>query len=70
MFLTFLCLIHKNYQDAILSSNVIGIVTEWDEFINYNWEEIAKNNDVTVIDGRNILGERLNQVKNIKYFKL
>ncbi len=62
--------IHKNYQDAILSSNVIGIVTEWDEFINYNWEEIAKNNDVTVIDGRNILGERLNQVKNIKYFKL
>ncbi len=62
--------IHKNHKDALLSSNLIGIVTEWDEFINYNWEEIAKKNVLTVIDGRNILSERLDQVKNIKYFKL
>ena len=35
--------IYKTYNEAINNSKVIGIVTEWDEFIEYNWEEIYKN---------------------------
>ena len=62
--------IYKTHNEAINNSKVIGIVTEWDEFIEYNWEEISQKSNISVVDGRNILGQRLNNINNIKYFKL
>ena len=62
--------IYKTHNEAINNSKVIGIVTEWDEFIEYNWEEISQKSNICVVDGRNILGQRLNNINNIKYFKL
>ena len=62
--------IYKTHNEAINNSKVIGIVTEWDEFIEYNWEEISKRSNISIVDGRNILGQRLNKINNIKYFKL
>ena len=44
---------YDNYEDAIYNSQVIGILTEWNEFKSYPWEIITKN--ILVIDGRNIL---------------
>jgi len=62
--------IYKTHNEAINNSKVIGLVTEWDEFIEYDWEEISQKSNISIVDGRNILGQRLNNINNIKYFKL
>ena len=43
--------------------NIIAIMTEWDEFKNYDWEKIYKKTKkpAYIFDGRNILG-----IENIK----
>ncbi len=47
--------------------NVIGIMTEWDEFKSYNWNEIFDKikKPAYVFDGRNILEK--NEMKNIGF---
>ena len=50
-------IVHDNYSNAIEKSFAIAILTEWDEFINYNWKEILTKliKPVRIFDGRNIL---------------
>ena len=45
--------------------NIIAIMTEWDEFIDYDWEKIYKKikKPAYIFDGRNILG-----IEKIKIF--
>ncbi len=51
----------------ISSYNVIAIMTEWDEFKSYNWDEIFDKikKPAYVFDGRNILEK--NEMKNIGF---
>ena len=47
----------KNHMQSIEKTNVIAILTEWDEFKNYDWEKIYNkmSKPAYVFDGRNIL---------------
>jgi len=47
--------------------NIIAIMTEWDEFKDYNWEKIYKkiNNPSYIFDGRNIL--EIEKIKKIGF---
>jgi len=57
--------IHKGPQSAIADSHALVILTEWDEFKNYNYEELHKQmrQPAFIFDGRNILDhERLSEI--------
>ena len=43
--------------NACKNSHAIAILTEWDEFINYDWQRIydIMNKPAFIFDGRNIL---------------
>ena len=49
--------VHKDYNEALNNSHAIAILTEWDEFITYDWNSIYQNmyKPAFVFDGRNIL---------------
>jgi UDPglucose 6-dehydrogenase len=49
-----------NVKEALLKADAIAIITEWDEFKNYDWEDIKENisNNAIVFDGRNILSKK------------
>ena len=49
--------VHKDYNEALNNSHAIAILTEWDEFITYDWNTIYQNmyKPAFVFDGRNIL---------------
>tara|TARA_B100001175_G_C19511194_1_gene643998 strand:- start:2472 stop:3857 length:1386 start_codon:yes stop_codon:yes gene_type:complete len=49
--------VYDFHLDAIKDSDVIAILTEWEEFINYEWSRFEKiaNKNYKIIDGRNIL---------------
>jgi UDPglucose 6-dehydrogenase len=55
--------VHEDYQKAINKSYAVCILTEWDEFISYDWDKLTNQmiKPVKVFDGRNILnfGEKL-----------
>ena len=53
--------VHKDYNEALSNSHAIAILTEWDEFITYDWNLIYQNmyKPAFVFDGRNILDESL-----------
>ena len=61
--------IFSSANEAIKGSEVISILTEWDEFKDYDWNLIAKNKKLTIVDGRNIL-TKLKLNDNIDYIKL
>ena len=46
--------------DACENSHAIAIITEWDEFVSYEWEENLSNTikPAKVFDGRNILDRK------------
>ncbi len=51
--------------EACNNSHGIAIVTEWDEFKNYNWKKIFEKSikPASIFDGRNILNkEKLNKI--------
>tara|TARA_Y100000739_G_scaffold229261_1_gene243385 strand:- start:717 stop:2111 length:1395 start_codon:yes stop_codon:yes gene_type:complete len=52
--------IQKNPYEACKDSHAIAILTEWDEFINYDWSKIFKNMNkpAFIFDGRNILDKK------------
>lgn len=58
--------------DATKDAYAIAIITEWDEFINLNWETIYQNmiQPASIFDGRNILDKE--QIQNIgfKYYAI
>ena len=47
--------------DELINYNIIAIMTEWDEFINYDWKNIYNkmSKPAYIFDGRNILNDRL-----------
>jgi len=49
--------VHKDYNEALNNSHAIAVLTEWDEFITYDWNIIYQNmyKPAFVFDGRNIL---------------
>ena len=60
-----------NYVDEpflnISDLNIIVILTEWDEFISYDWESVFKNmkKPAYIFDGRNILN--IDKIKKIGF---
>lgn len=48
---------HSDPYSALHSAHAVAILTEWDEFKSYNWEQIYNNmlKPAFVFDGRNIL---------------
>ena len=48
---------HKEYLSAVEGSNAVAILTEWDEFKTYDWDNLKKKmiKPVRIFDGRNIL---------------
>ena len=62
--------IFSSANEAIKGSEVIAILTEWNEFKNYDWNLIAKNKKLTIVDGRNILTKLKLNDNNINYIKL
>ena len=51
----------SSHIDACKESSAIAIITEWDEFKDYNWEQIYNMvlKPAKVFDGRNILNKKL-----------
>jgi len=49
--------VYENYVDCIDQTNIIAILTEWDEFRNYEWKKIydIMQKPAYIFDGRNIL---------------
>ena len=49
--------VHRKVNDALNNSHAIAVLTEWDEFKNYNWKNIYDNmyKPAFLFDGRNIL---------------
>ena len=46
----------KKIEDAIFDTSGILILTEWDEFKDYNWNHLTNQLDIPfILDGRNCL---------------
>lgn len=57
--------VYQSPMEALDQAHAIAILTEWDEFKTYDWEEIYKNmyQPAFVFDGRNILDvEKLKEI--------
>ena len=52
-------MVHRNPYKACKNSHAIAILTEWDEFIDYDWKKIYKSmvKPAYIFDGRNILNK-------------
>ncbi|MDA8547681.1 nucleotide sugar dehydrogenase [Flavobacteriaceae bacterium] len=60
--------VKDNYVDAIKDSSLVAILTEWDEFKDYDWKKLVKKmiKPSIVYDGRNILPPQDESVNHIK----
>ena len=60
----------ENPYDACKDSHAIAIVTEWDEFIDYDWNLIFEKSikPANIFDGRNILEKNKVQSIGFNYF--
>ena len=49
-----------NPYEAVVDSHAIAILTEWDEFADYDWKKIynSMKKPAFVFDGRNILDKK------------
>jgi UDPglucose 6-dehydrogenase len=55
----------ENPYEACQNAHAIAILTEWDEFKNYNWQNIYDNmqKPAFIFDGRNVLdGKKLSEI--------
>ena len=52
--------VYNNPLDCIDKTNIIAILTEWDEFKDYNWKKIfdKMSKPAYIYDGRNILEKK------------
>jgi UDPglucose 6-dehydrogenase len=59
------CVVHIDHKIALDSSFAAAILTEWDEFISYDWNAITEKmmQPAKVFDGRNILPKESNHIK-------
>ena len=53
---------HDNLNSSIRDSNAVAILTEWDEFENYDWSNLllSSRGSFKIFDGRNILKNKYN----------
>lgn len=53
--------VHDNPYDAMNEAHAVAVLTEWDEFINYDWRMIYSNmyKPAFIFDGRGILNESI-----------
>lgn len=51
------CVVHVDYRTALDGSFAAAILTEWDEFISYDWNAITEKmmQPAKVFDGRNVI---------------
>ncbi|MDO9154581.1 MAG: UDP-glucose 6-dehydrogenase [Paludibacter sp.] len=59
--------VHQNPFNACKDAHAIALLTEWDEFKTYNWQQIYENmfKPAFVFDGRNVLNR--NELTNIGF---
>jgi len=52
--------VYNNPLDCITNTNIIAILTEWDEFKDYDWKKIYNKmiKPAYIYDGRNILDKK------------
>ena len=52
--------VHQNFNDAVINSHCIAILTEWDEFKEYDWKIIYSKmmKPAFIFDGRKILNSK------------
>ncbi len=53
----------KDYKKALMNSDAIAILTEWDEFKKYPWSKIAKH--TKIYDARKIIKKSITKASNI-----
>ena len=58
--------------DELINYNIIAVMTEWDEFINYDWEKVYSGikKPAYIFDGRNILNVELIKKNGFNYIGL
>lgn len=54
-------IVHDNPYSALKGAHAIAVLTEWDEFVTYDWESVYAGmfKPAFIFDGRNILDEKL-----------
>ena len=62
--------IYDDPYDACYESHAIVIITEWDEFLEYDWKKIYNSciKPANVFDGRNLLNTDYIKEIGFKYF--
>ena len=62
----------SNPMDAVLDAHAIAILTEWDEFKNYDWDTIFEKmlKPAFVFDGRRLLSKEDMEAKGFQYYKI
>ena len=61
--------VSKDPYEASKNSHAIAILTEWDEFVKYDWQKIYNNmkKPAFIFDGRNILDKKMVEKIGFKY---
>lgn len=64
--------VSKSPYEAIESAHAIAVLTEWDEFVHYNWHNIYRSmlKPAFVFDGRRVLDEELMSGIGFEFYKL
>lgn len=64
--------VHTNAYEACKDSHAIAVLTEWDEFVNYDWAKIHKamQKPAFIFDGRGILNKDLLENIGFSYYKI
>ncbi|MBT9189040.1 MULTISPECIES: nucleotide sugar dehydrogenase [Zobellia] len=62
----------SNPMDAVQDAHAIAILTEWDEFKNYDWDTIFEKmlKPAFVFDGRRLLSKEDMEAKGFQYYKI
>ena len=63
------CQVHSQHETALKDTFAAAILTEWEEFITYDWDAIAKDMEqpARIFDGRNLLNDSVsNQLRVLK----
>ncbi|MCF6295144.1 MAG: UDP-glucose 6-dehydrogenase [Flavobacteriaceae bacterium] len=64
--------VSKDPYEACKDSHAIAILTEWDEFMSYNWESIYESmqKPAFIFDGRGILDKKVIESIGFTYYKI
>ena len=64
--------VYENYIQCLKETNVVAILTEWNEFNDYDWELIYDNMNkpAYIYDGRNIMNKEKLEKIGFKYIAI